>query len=312
MTRNLEDAKSAFLRYLETVRGVSIHTLRNYDLDLRSFKKFIDKEKILIESLEELDKRVIRSFLAHLNFEKASKRTLLRRLACLRSFFKFLKREKSIDHNPMEEIETPKLEKHLPNALSYEQVERLLVQPDTSTYLGFRDRCIMELLYSSGLRISELGGLNRRDFDPRNQMLRIQGKGKKERVVPITEGAAKWITDYLHHPERLVDGKQHRAEADKEAIFLSKWGKRITLRSLDRNFAKYLTACGLSASVTPHTIRHTIATHWLENGMDLKTIQVLLGHRSLVTTTIYTQVSTRLKREVYDKAHPSAKKEGKR
>jgi integrase/recombinase XerC len=207
----------------------------------------------------------------------------------------------------MEEIESPKLEKSLPKSLSYEQVERLFSQPDTKTYLGFRDRCIMELLYSSGLRISELGNLNRSDLDERNLCLRILGKGKKERVIPITKSACKWIQDYLVHPERDLDGEKHRAQVDQDAIFLNKWGKRITMRSLDRNFAKYLLAAGLPTSVTPHTIRHTIATHWLENGMDLKTIQVLLGHSSLVTTTIYTKVSSRLKREVYDRAHPLAK-----
>ncbi len=308
MTRALTEASKDFFHHLETVKNASEHTLRNYRNDLKSFLHFIEQEKMQIESLDEVNKRLIREFLAHLNFKKAAKRTLLRRLAFLRSFFKYLKREQKIAHNPMEEIDSPKLEKSLPKSLTYEQVERLLSQPDTDAYLGFRDRCIMELLYSSGLRISELAALSRKDFDHSNHTLRVQGKGKKERIVPITESAAKWINEYLDHPEREVNGKQHRAQIDKEAIFLNKWGNRITMRSLDRNFSKYLLASGLSSSVTPHTIRHTIATHWLENGMDLKTIQVLLGHSSLVTTTIYTRVSSRLKREVYDKAHPSAKK----
>lgn len=312
MTSRFDEAEKQFFHHLSSVKNASPHTLRNYRNDLKSFKIFLEKEKIELKHLDEIDKRLIRSFLAHLNLENASKRTLLRRLACLRSFFKYLKREKLVAHNPMEEIDSPKLDKAVPKSLSYEQVQRLFNQPDVDTYLGFRDRCIMELLYSSGLRISELAGLNRRDLDKRNQVLRILGKGMKERVVPITESAAKWVHDYLNHPERMVDGKLHRAQVDKEAIFLNKWGKRITLRSLDRNFAKYLLASGLSENVTPHTIRHTIATHWLENGMDLKTIQVLLGHSSLVTTTIYTQVSTKLKRQVYDQAHPSAKLKNER
>jgi len=308
MTRAFEEATKDFFHYLETMKNASVHTLRSYRQDLQSFQNFIEEEKIQLVSLNEVDKRLLRAYLAHLNFAaQASKRTLLRRIACLRSFFKYCKREQKITSNPMEEIDSPKLEKSLPKSLSYEQVERLLSQPDTKTLLGFRDRCKMELLYSSGLRISELGNLNRTDLDQANLCLRIMGKGKKERVIPITEMACKWIQDYLQHPEREFDGKQHRAQVDKQAIFLNKWGKRITMRSLDRNFAKYLLAAGLSSSVTPHTIRHTIATHWLENGMDLKTIQVLLGHSSLVTTTIYTKVSSRLKREVYDKAHPSAK-----
>ncbi len=308
MTSRFDQAEQQFLHYLSSVKNASIHTLRNYTNDLKSFKLFLNTEKIELASVGEIDKRLIRNFLAHLNFAKASKRTILRRLACLRSFFKYLKREKLVESNPMEEIDSPKLDKSIPKSLSYEQVERLLSQPEIDTYLGFRDRCIMELLYSSGLRISEVAGLNRRDFDGRNKVLRILGKGKKERIVPITDSAAGWLGDYLSHPEREVDGKLHQAQVDQEAVFLNKWGKRITMRSLDRNFAKYLLASGLSEDVTPHTIRHTIATHWLEMGMDLKTIQVLLGHSSLVTTTIYTQVSTRLKREVYDKAHPSAKK----
>lgn len=314
MTSVFDEAESQFLHYLSSIKNVSVHTSRNYANDLKTFKMFLEREKIEIHSMSEIDKRLVRSFLAHLNFENASKRTVLRRLACLRSFFKYLKREKIVDHNPMEQIGSPKLDRAIPKSLSYEQVERLLKQPQIETYLGFRDRCIMELLYSSGLRISELAGLNRRDFDKRNQFLRVLGKGKKERIVPITEAAAKWLDEYLSHPEREADGKLHKAQVDNQAIFLNKWGKRITMRSLDRNFAKYLLASGLCESVTPHTIRHTIATHWLENGMDLKTIQVLLGHRSLVTTTVYTQVSTRLKREVYDKAHPSAQleKKGKR
>ena len=309
MTSAFDIAKNQFLTHLKSVKNASVHTVRNYANDLKAFQIFLEKEKISIESLDEIDKRLVRSFLAHLNFEEASKRTLLRRLACLRSFFKYLKRVKSIAHNPMEEIDTPKLEKSIPKPLSYEQVERLLSQPDTQTFLGFRDRCIMELLYSSGLRISELAGLNRRDLDMQSRVLRVQGKGKKQRIVPLTESAAKWIREYLTHGERETGGRKHQPQVDKEAIFLNKWGKRITMRSLDRNFSKYLLASGLSSDVTPHTIRHTIATHWLEKGMDLKTIQVLLGHNSLVTTTIYTRVSTRLKREVYDKAHPSAKKQ---
>lgn len=309
MTSPFDQAKNQFLQHLGSVKNSSEHTLRNYNTDLHAFAQFLLGEKIEIHSLEEIDKRLIRNFLAHLNLKKAAKRTLLRRLACLRSFFKYLKREKKIALNPMEEIEGPKLEKGLPKALSYAQVERLLQQPDTTSYLGFRDRCIMELLYSSGLRISELSGLNRKDFDTTNRCLRVQGKGKKERIVPITASAAKWIQEYLSHKEREQEGATHQKQKDPEAIFLNKWGKRITVRSLDRNFSKYLLAAGLSSNVTPHTIRHTIATHWLENGMDLKTIQVLLGHSSLVTTTIYTQVSSRLKREVYDKAHPSALKE---
>jgi integrase/recombinase XerC len=225
----------------------------------------------------------------------------MRRLSALRSFFKFAMREKIASENPLEEIESPKKEKKLPVSITYGQIEILFSQPDTSDYLGFRDRAIMELFYSSGLRLSEVAGLNRSECDLKNQMLNIYGKGKKQRQTPITKTAAEWISNYLNHPERPL------VEKDGEAVFLNKWGARISPRSIDRNFAAYLKASGLSERITPHTIRHTIATHWLENGMNLKTIQMLLGHTSLATTTIYTHVSPRLKREVYDKAHPRAK-----
>lgn len=283
--------RDEFLTHLNLAKGVSEHTLRGYRLDLTSFLNFAGDEKI--------DKRIIRRFLALERENGASTRTILRRISSLRSFFKFAIRENWVDENPMEEIDSPKKEKRLPSSIAYDQVELLIGQPDTSNYLGFRDRAIMELFYSSGLRLSEVANLNRRDFDPKNQILNIFGKGKKQRQSPITKTAADWVSQYLSHPER--------DEKDSEAIFLNRWGKRISARSIDRNFALYLKASGLSIRITPHTIRHTIATHWLENGMDLKTIQMLLGHTSLTTTTIYTHVSSKLKREVYDKAHPRAK-----
>lgn len=308
MTSPFPREKERFLEHLALIKQASSHTLRSYEIDLRSFGEFLEKEKIVLTDLNQIDKRILRSFFAHLNLGGAAKRTVLRKIACLRSFFKYLKRERRISMNPMEEIDAPKLEKSIPKSLTFDQVERLLCQPETKTLLGFRDRCIMELLYSSGLRISELAKLNRSDLDEKNRLLKVFGKGNKERILPITATACGWIRKYLDHPERELDGKEHKAQVDEEAIFLNKWGKRITVRSLDRNFSKYLVASGLPPSVTPHTIRHTIATHWLEKGMDLKTIQVLLGHSALTTTTIYTKVSSRLKKEVYDKAHPSAKK----
>ncbi len=304
-----------FLHHLGVAKGVSEHTLRGYSIDLNSFLTFTEEElhgkrvsppiqpavagegKLL---MGEVSKRQIRRYLSHLYEEKASSRTVLRRLSALRSLYKYAMREKIVADNPMEEIDSPKKEKKLPVSIAYEQVQHLFNQPDLSSPFGLRDRAIMELFYSSGLRLSEVSGLNRRDFDQRNRILSVFGKGKKQRQSPITETAAKWICDYLNHPERTeVPGEK--------AIFLNKWGKRLTPRSIDRNFAAYLKASGLSERITPHTIRHTIATHWLEKGMDLKTIQMLLGHTSLATTTIYTHVSPKLKREVYDKTHPRAK-----
>ncbi len=297
----LQETIARFLEYLRVVKNASEHTVRNYRLDLYDFQGHVGDR---LTALARIDRPLLRDYLARLAARDASKRTILRRLSCLRSFFKYASREKLIEHNPMEGIDRFKPDKRIPACLSYEQVERFFSQPDTETYLGFRDRCIMELFYSSGLRVSELVGLNLSDFDAGNHRLRVRGKGKKERVVPITHNAARWIQGYLNHEERL--------SVDFQALFLNKWGTRLTSRSVDRKFDQYLKASGLAGKITPHTIRHTIATHWLEKGMDLKTIQVLLGHSTLATTTIYTQVSTRLKREVYDKTHPSVKKSGKR
>jgi len=293
---DFSEATEKFLTHLRLSKGASDHTLRGYSIDFRSFASFISSE---VSSLSDISKRLIRRYLADLHEKKASTRTILRRLSSLRSFYKFAMREKIISENPLENIESPKKEKRLPCSISYDQVQILLAQPDTADYLGFRDRAIMELFYSSGLRLSELVGLDRGRFDSKNLILTLYGKGKKTRQTPITVTAAKWITDYLNHPER--------EEQDSQAIFLNKWGKRLSARSVDRSFAAYLKKSGLSDRITPHTIRHTIATHWLECGMDLKTIQLLLGHSSLSTTTIYTHVSPKLKREVYEKAHPRAK-----
>ncbi len=279
-----------FLLHLELAKGVSSHTLRGYRLDLTQFLTFLGEEVVT--------KRAIRRFLSHLHEKKAASRTILRKISALRSFYDHAMREKWVSENPMEEIDSPKKEKRLPVCITYAQVEVLFQQPDLGDYLGFRDRVIMELFYSSALRLSELAQLNKRDFDVRGLTLNIFGKGKKQRQAPITQTAADWLTRYLNHIERM--------ELDPQAIFLNKHGKRLSCRSIDRNFSAYLKKSGLSERITPHTIRHTIATHWLENGMDLKTIQMLLGHTSLATTTIYTHVSPKLKREVYDKTHPRA------
>lgn len=300
-------AAAQFLHYLRNVKNSSEHTIRNYGLDLEAFHQYAAAQTTLPFVVGQVDKRVVRSYLADLSAKSGAKRTVVRRLSTLRSFFKYLLKEKLVQDNPLDQIDSPKLDKTIPTFMTYDQVMHLFDQPDTTTYLGFRDRCILELFYSSGLRISELVALNRSDFDATNLSLKLMGKGKKQRVVPITQTAADWLNRYLNHSERNSNGDGHFAQIDPEAIFLNKWGRRITVRSVDRKFEEYLTLSGLAGKITPHTIRHTIATHWLEKGMDLKTIQVLLGHSSLATTTIYTQVSSRLKREVYDKAHPRSK-----
>ncbi len=322
----------AFIEYLRVVKNASEHTIRNYTIDLNCFLNHLchllleqPKESsfpVKINYLEQyvlrdtqydelvpinkVNRRLIRQFLAEMTQKGQSKKTIVRRLSSLRTFFKFAFANKYITENPCEDLETPKIEKKIPTSLSYEQVLKLFDQPDVSKLLGLRDRVIMELFYSSGLRVSELVILDRAHVDMNSLLIKLKGKGKKERIVPITKNAADWITRYLKEPERYQQADGHERQVDPHAIFLNKWGTRITTRSVDRNFRKYLIESGLAETVTPHTIRHTIATHWLENGMDLKTIQTLLGHSCLATTTIYTQVSTSLKQKVYQEAHPRA------
>lgn len=281
----------SFLQHLKVVKNASEHTVRNYANDLYALSSFLGPDK----KIEQVDKPLLREFLVHLTEQKLARRSIVRRLSALRSFFSYLLKEKVLTLNPMEEIESPKLERKIPLSLSYEQVQNLFSQPDTSTVSGVRDRAILELFYSSGLRVSELVALDLKDFDFAKLEMRLKGKGRKVRLVPITSTASDWVRRYLEHPRRA------KGEA---AIFLNRLGTRLTSRSVDRLFEKYLKASGLAAHITPHIIRHTIATHWLENGMDLKTIQLLLGHNSMATTTIYTQVSTKLKKKTYHESHP--------
>lgn len=279
----------------QQVKGASPHTVRNYRIDLRRFEGEAN-------TLKEVDKWMIRKHLAGLAESGLAKRSIARHLAALRALFRYLIRRGTLTQNPLDEIASLKLDQRIPFFMTYAQVEHLLSQPDIHSYFGLRDRCMMEVFYSSGLRLSELVGLNRADCDLDLLRLKVLGKGKRQRIVPMTQGAADWLRRYLTDPAR--------EEVDSQAVFLNRWGKRISTRSVDRLFAEHLKKSGLVGDITPHTIRHTIATHWLEKGMDLKVIQSLLGHKSLATTTIYTQVSGTLKKEVYDRAHPRAQKLG--
>lgn len=293
-----------YLRFLSSVKNASPHTIRSYAIDIKSLTEFLQKKNISL--LAQITRQEIRQFLLYLAQSGVQKKTVVRRLSALRSFFRFCMKEKLIEKSPLEDIESPKVPKKVPTCLTYEQVQRLFDAPQITTYLGLRDRCILELLYSSALRVSEVAMLSRSDFYPKELLIRLKGKGKKERVIPLTKNAADWLCRYLDYPKRAQKEKDHLQEMDKEAIFLNRNGTRLSTRSLDRRFYRYFLMSGLSGKVTPHTIRHTIATHWLENGMDLKTIQLLLGHKSLATTTIYTRVSPKLKKEVYDRTHPRA------
>ncbi len=286
----------SFLNYLFAEKNSSPHTVKNYRIDLREFSEFLkDKD---CKSVTYLD---IRSFLALLKSRDYSKSSISRKLACLRSFFKYLARENLLEINPAAGIQTPKREKRLPQFLDPEEVVRLLEAPAKNTWDEKRDKAILETLYSSGLRVSELVGLNQEDVDVFGGLVRVRGKGKKERIVPLGKMALKALQSYLEHKP----SRDHR-NAMKAPLYLNRSGGRLTDRSIRRMILKYSRRIALHKEVSPHTLRHSFATHMLDRGADLRSVQELLGHENLSTTQIYTHVTTKRLKEAYDAAHPHA------
>jgi integrase/recombinase XerC len=239
--------------------------------------------------------------MAVLNDKQYSKSTTARKLATLRSFYKFLVKRGHLSTNPVMAVRTPKQEKKLPKFLEYEQVKKLIETPPTDNWLGARDRAIMETLYSTGVRVSELVGLNIDDVDFLSEVLHIRGKGKKERLTPIGSSALQAIQHYMEFRNKRA---QSNGNFDSKVLFVNKHGKRLSTRSVRRKMDKYLKIAGLDPSISPHTLRHSFATHMLNNGADLRSVQELLGHQSLSTTQIYTHLTTKKLKEVYDSAHP--------
>jgi len=282
-----------FIRYLEIEKNYSKHTLLNYDLDLKDFYRFtgdIDLEKI--------DYLLLRKYLAVLKEKSLGARSVGRRLSALRSFFKFLNREGYLKANPILALSSPKLDKHLPQFMTEEEVAKLIESAFShgeKDERGLRDRAILETFYSTGMRISEVVGLNAEDVDFISGVVKAKGKGKKERIVPIGDAAIKALRKYLDKR------KKH-----SEVIFLNRSGNRITTRGVRNIVQKYLNLTGIKHGVSAHTFRHSFATHLLNRGADLRTVQELLGHANLSTTQIYTHLTTERLKVVYDKAHPHA------
>ena len=297
MNRYLEK----FLSYLEIEKNYSPHTLVNYKLDLVEFIDFIEDK-----SLEKVEYNDFRRFLAQLRTRQFKPRTLARKLSSIRSLFKFLQREGYIKENPAVLLVTPKLDKILPNFLSEGEVTELIESPTLkgskkpSAALSVRrDRAIFETLYSSGLRVSELVGLNVENIDFIGNVVKVFGKGKKERIVPIGDTALKEIRAYLAQ-RPVKEGVKQRA------VFLNKNGERLTDRSIRNIINKHLLMTSIKNKVSPHVMRHSFATHLLDRGADLRSVQELLGHVNLSTTQIYTHITTERLKSVYDKAHPHA------
>ena len=297
----IEKLSLDFIAKLEHEKGFSEHTLRAYHKDLLQFDNFLKAEKR--SSLESVNHLLLRRFLAVLRSKNYSKTTIARKLASIRSFFKFLIREGELVANPFEMLRTPKQDKKLPHFLSITEVDVLLKTPDSSTLMGLRDMAIMETLYSTGIRVSELVGLDEGSIDFIAGMIKVQGKGKKERLVPIGSPATKAINKYIDS-KSMSKKKEEKSVSRSEPLFLNKYGGRLTARSVARSLDKYLKVSGINLLTSPHTFRHSFATHLLDKGADLRSVQEMLGHSSLSTTQVYTHITTERLKNVYDKAHP--------
>jgi integrase/recombinase XerC len=306
----MEQLIEQFLEHLRYERNVSAHTLRNYASDLEQFLDHLapaDPKSGARRSpeLKNVDHLTIREWLAELHSTGKKKASIARKVAALRTFFQFLVREGLLESNPAKLVSTPRQEKKLPKHLSIEEAIKFIETPDTNTDLGKRDRAMLELMYATGVRVAELTTLNLADIDFRNQLIRVTGKRRKQRIVPFGDPAAIAIRDYLKVRDKFLLNAPISAR-DDDALFLNYQGTRITTRSVGRMVEKYIKICAGVHRISPHALRHSFATHLLDSGADLRDIQELLGHARLSTTQVYTHVSMEKLIEVYDKAHPKA------
>jgi integrase/recombinase XerC len=317
----MKSAVDQFLNFLRSVRNASPHTLRSYKIDLGQFIAFLTPPDVETPLPQDITHHLIREFVAYLHDRNLEKSSIARKLAAIRSFFKFAVREGLVHSNPARMVATPKLPKRIPSVLSAEDLSAFLdgvvARPkaafsrrrrpgakDEYRLLVKRDRAILEMLYASGLRVSELTGLNLADMDRKEQMLRVRGKGSKERIVPYGGKAEQALEAYSPVREGILRNAGSRG--DPQAVFLNHLGARLTPRSVARIVKKYVRLINVNWDLHPHSLRHAFATHLLADGADLRAIQELLGHSSLSTTQRYTHASIRQLLEVYDKAHPRA------
>ena len=307
----LEEYLRQFLEHLRYERSVSTHTLRNYSSDLEQFRDHIAKPQAdgtrKQIPVSEIDHLTIREWMASLHSLNKKKTSIARKLASLRTFFQFLVRESVLEANPAKLVSTPRIERKLPTHLSMEDAVRFIETPDLETDLGRRDRAILEFLYATGVRVGELVGLNLKDIDFREKLVRVTGKRKKQRILPFGEPSLQALMFYLNESRHTFLNNCPPATREDQAVFLNYQGTRITTRSVGRMIDKYIKLCAeINPSISPHSLRHSFATHLLDSGADLRDIQELLGHARLSTTQIYTHVSMEKLIEVYDRAHPKA------
>jgi integrase/recombinase XerD len=297
----IEDHIKDFMHFLIVEKGLAENTIVSYKRDLKSYAHFLNQSEH-INDLNEVKRGHIIQFLGHLKDQGKSAKTLARHTASIRSFHQFLIREKIAEHDPSVHIESPQLERSLPKVLSMEEVGKLLDSPKLNNHFGYRDKAMLELLYATGMRVSELIGLNTGDIHLTMGFVRCIGKGNKERIIPIGNTAIDILQTYLEKARyKFLSGKQR-----DDSLFLNHHGKRLTRQGFWKILKKLVKEAGIEKELTPHTLRHSFATHLLENGADLRAVQEMLGHSDISTTQIYTHVTkTRLK-EVYSKFHPRA------
>ena len=292
-------AINRFLRYLDVERDVSAHTVKGYREDLESLADYLADNQGRPPRPASISPLDLRQYVSDLHLAGYARSSISRRLASLRSFFRFAQREGTVDSNPAKPLRNPRKQRALPHFMTSDEVERLLLAPNKSEKMGARDLAILETMYSTGVRVSELVGMNVDDLDLAEGVTRIRGKGKRERFAPLGSFAIGAIQHWL---ESRADGELERGDP----VFVNRLGTRLSTRSVGRMLEKYIAQAGLDRRTTPHTLRHSFATHLLDRGADIRSVQELLGHRSLVTTQIYTHLTTATLRKAYEKAHPRA------
>ncbi len=300
----IASCRDAFLHHLEAVKGASPHTVKAYAEDLDQFAAFAETQGVT--DIRAADPALLRSFLAHLESLGLARASRARKTASLRSFFAYLARQSFLPRSPAVGLRTVKTERRLPKFLRSDEIESLLAAPDAATALGLRDRALLETLYASGMRAGELVTLNVADVNYDEGVIRVIGKGDKERVTLLGRQAVFALERYVRkgRPELVL-----KADKDSGALFVNRYGERLSDRGVRKLFDRYCAAASTHLKITPHVLRHTFATHLLSNGADLRLIQELLGHASVATTQMYTHVTTERLQEVYAQAHPRAKKE---
>ncbi len=297
----MEDQLKDFIHFLIVEKGLAKNTIISYERDLKSYIKYFRNVEQLT-NFNDVERIHIIHFLGHLKEQGKSSRTLARHVASIRAFHQFLLRERVSDHDPSVHIETPKLERTLPKVLNLVEVETLLESPDTKDHYGIRDKAMLELLYATGIRVSELIGLQTGDVHLTMGFVRCIGKGNKERIIPIGKTALAALEHYVNNGRSHFISKKHH----DNALFLNHHGKQLTRQGFWKILKKLAKGAGIEKELTPHTLRHSFATHLLENGADIRAVQEMLGHSDISTTQIYTHVTkTRLK-DVYSKFHPRA------